>query len=179
MTTGFVRSVVFLVIFSGCASAVPELKSPPEGLDWSPEAPFRHDKKTEIPAEANGLSHFLQGQLLLGEGNFEEALKEFEAAVQANPSDSFLHFRLATLYLRKGDLKKALVEAEIAVRTDPKAVDNHLLLAGLYSSLGENQKGIIEYTEVLKLDPQNQEAMLYLGALYLQLEDYERANKNR
>src|SRR5437867_6150106 len=80
MTTGFVRSVVFLVIFSGCASAIPELKSPPEGLDWSPEAPFRHDKKIEIPAEANGLSHFLEGQLLLGEGNFEEALKEFEAA---------------------------------------------------------------------------------------------------
>ncbi len=142
MTTGFVRSVVFLVIFSGCASAVPELKSPPEGLDWSPEAPFRHDKKTEIPAEANGLSHFLQGQLLLGEGNFEEALKEFEAAVQANPSDGFLRFRLATLYLRKGDLKKALVEAETATSLEPKSVENHLLLAGLYSSLGENQKGL-------------------------------------
>ena len=52
------------------------------------------------------------GDLLLGEGEFDEALKEFESAAHDNPNDSFLHFRLATLYLRKGDLKKALVEAE-------------------------------------------------------------------
>ncbi len=90
---------------------------------------------------------------MLGEGNFDGALKEFEAASQANPDDAFLHFRLASLYLRKGDLKKALVEAEAAVRLDPKSVDSHLLLAGLYSSLGENQKGLDEYNEVLKLDP--------------------------
>src|SRR5437016_10665164 len=134
MTTGFVRSVVFLVIFSGCASAVPELKSPPEGLDWSPEAPFRHDKKTEIPAEANGLSHFLEGQLLLGEGNFEEAVKAFEAAVQANPSDGFLRFSLATLYLRKGELRKELVEAETATSLKPKSGENHMRVRGLFSS---------------------------------------------
>src|SRR5918996_3369704 len=148
MATGFIRRVIFLVILSGCASAAPEIKPPPHGLVWSPEAPFQHDKKAEIPAEASGLNHFLKGQLLLAEGNFEEALKEFEAAAQASPSDSFLHFRLATLYLRKGDLKKAVVEAEAAARTDPKSVENRLLLAGLYSSLGENQKGIAEYTEV-------------------------------
>ena len=78
--------------------------------------------------------------LLLGEGDFDPALKEFEAAVAAKPDDAFLHFRLASLYLRKGDLKKALVEAEAAVRLEPKSVDNHLLLAGLYSSLGRKPK---------------------------------------
>src|ERR671918_637567 len=177
MATGFIRRVIFLVILSGCASAAPEIKPPPHGLVWSPEAPFKGDKKIEIPAEASGLNHFLKGQLLLAEGNFEDALKEFEAAAQASPSDAFLRFRLATLYLRKGDLKKALVEAETATSLEPKSVENHLLLAGLYSSLGENQKGIGEYVEVLKLDPKNQEALLYLGALYLQLEDYDRATQ--
>src|SRR5919106_3570581 len=169
----------FLLFVSACAAAGgPETKPPPDALVWNPEAPFAREQKTEIPPEAIGLSHFLKGHLLLGQGEFEEALKEFEAAAQASPSDSFLHFRLATLYLRKGDLKKAVVEAEAAARTDPKSVENRLLLAGLYSSLGENQKGIGEYVEVLKLDPKNQEALLYLGALYLQLEDFERAGKN-
>ena len=179
MSTRFVRGAICLLILSGCASAAPELRSPPDGFAWSPEAPFQREKKTEVPAEAKGLSHFLIGHLLLGEGEFDQALKEFEAAAQANPDDAFLRFRLATLYLRKGDLKKALVEAEAAAKIDPQSLDNHLLLAGLYSSLGQIQKGLSEYQEVLKLDPKNQEALLYLGALYLQLDDAARAAARR
>src|SRR3990170_980266 len=171
MPTRFVRRAICLLILSGCASAAPEFRSPPEGFSWSPEARFQREKKAEVPAEASGVSHFLIGHLLLGEGEFEQALKEFEAAAQANPDDAFLRFRLATLYLRKGDLKRALVEAAVAATIEPKNLDNHLLLAGLYLSLGETQKGLREYEEVLKLDPKNQEALLYLGALYLQLDD--------
>ena len=111
---------------------------------WPTEAPFQHEKKTEIPAEAKGLSHFLIGHLLLVEGEYDKALKEFEAAAQANPDDAFLRFRLATLYLRKGDLKSALTEAQTAATLEPKSIDQHLLLAGLYSSLGEIQKGLGE-----------------------------------
>src|SRR5215470_12265093 len=98
MGTRFLRSTVSLLILSGCASAMPDLQPPPDGLAWTPEAPFARENKVEIPAEAKSLSHFLNGNLLLGEGDFEAALKEFEAAVQDNPGDAFLHFRLATLY---------------------------------------------------------------------------------
>jgi Tfp pilus assembly protein PilF len=121
MGTRSLRTAISLLILSGCAAAVPELKPPPEGLAWSPEAPFRNQRKTEISSEAQAFSHFLKGYALLGEGDFDPALKEFEAAVAAEPNDAFLHFRLASLYLRKGDLKKALVEAETAVGWSPRA----------------------------------------------------------
>ena len=140
MLTRFVRGAICLLILAGCASAAPEFRSPSEGFSWSPEARFQREKKAEVPADAGGLSHFLIGHLLLGEGEFDQALKEFEAAAQVNPDDAFLRFRLATLYLRKGDLKRALVEAEAAAASEPKNLDNHLLLAGLYLSLGELRK---------------------------------------
>jgi tetratricopeptide (TPR) repeat protein len=149
MATRASCATVFLVILAGCTTAAREPKLPPDGLLWSPETPFRKQPKVEIPGEAAAINYFLRGQVLLGEGNFDGALKEFESAAQANPDDAFLRFRLASLYLRKGDLKKAVVEAEAAVRLDPKNVDSHLLLAGLYSSLGDNQKGLAEYNEVL------------------------------
>ena len=140
------------------------------------QAPFSRQPKIEVPGEAQALAHFMKGDLLLGDGDFEGALTEFESAAQKSPGDSFLHLRLATLYLRKGDLKKAQSEAETAVKLDPvECGQTHLLLAGLYTSLGENQRGLREYNEVLKIDPKNQEALLYLGALYLQLEDYGKA----
>jgi len=163
MDTRFVRGALLLLILSGCASTVSDLKPPPDGLVWKPEAPFARESKVEVPNEAPGMFHFVKGSLLLGDGDFDAALKEFEIAAQDNPNDAFLHFRLATLYLRKGDLKRALTESETSVRLAPKNVDGHLLLAGLYSSLGENDKGLNEYNEVLKLDPKNQEALLYLG----------------
>ena len=95
-------------------------------------------------------------------------LKEFEAAVAANPNDAFLHFRLASLYLRKGDLKKALVEAETAAqagaqeRGPPSASGRALFLAW-----AKTKKALRNMTKFCKLDPKNQEALLYLGALYL------------
>src|SRR3990172_4048008 len=144
--------VVFLTLLSACAPSAPELALPPKELAWDPQAPFRGEKKVEIPAEARALGHFAKGQSLLSQGEFDQALTEFEGAVQADPSNAFLRFRLATLYLRKGDLKNALRETEEATRLDPSGVDNRLLLAGLYSSMGEESKAVREYQEVLRLE---------------------------
>ena len=60
MGTRSLRTAISLLILSGCAAAVPELKPPPEGLAWSPEAPFRNQRKTEIPSEAASLQSFPQ-----------------------------------------------------------------------------------------------------------------------
>jgi tetratricopeptide (TPR) repeat protein len=106
-------------MLSGCVSSRAAVQAPGDGLFGAPEAPFLHQQKVEVPAESKGLSHFLKGHLLLSEGNFDEALKEFESASAINPDDAFLRFRLATLYVRKGDLKRALDEAEAAKRLDP------------------------------------------------------------
>jgi tetratricopeptide (TPR) repeat protein len=94
------RAAVLFIILSGCTAAVPEPTLPPDGLSWSPEPPFRKQDRVDIPAEAVAINHFLRAQLLLGEGNFDGALKEFESASRANPDDAFLHLRLASLYLR-------------------------------------------------------------------------------
>src|SRR3990172_11063130 len=145
-------AALFFVLLSGCVSSAPDLKAPPKELTWDPQAPFRGGKKVEIPAEARALGNFAIGQSLLSQGEFGQALTEFEAAVQADPSNAFLRFRLATLYLRKGDLKMALRETEEATRLEPSGVDSRLLLAGLYSSLGEESKAVREYQEVLRLE---------------------------
>ena len=148
---------LLLLALAGCSAAGPGTQLPPDGLSWSPEIPpFRNLPKTEIPPEASAFSHFLMANALLGDGDFDNAVKQMEAAVQAEPNDAFLHFRLASLYVKKGDMRKALAEAETAARLDPQSADNHMLLAGLYSSLGENHKGITGDMEVLKLDPKNQ-----------------------
>src|ERR1051325_1542166 len=114
-----------ILIISGCASRAPELNLTPEPFNRPIQAPFAGQPKIEIPSDAQALAHFMKGDLLLADGDFEGALAEFETAAQKSPNDAFLHLRLATLYLRKGDLKKAQTEAETAVKLDPTSVESH------------------------------------------------------
>src|SRR3970040_555730 len=55
-------AALFFALLSGCVSSAPDLKAPPSELPWGPQAPFRGEKKVEIPAEAPVLAHFAKGQ---------------------------------------------------------------------------------------------------------------------
>ncbi|HEY1270041.1 MAG TPA: tetratricopeptide repeat protein [Candidatus Binatia bacterium] len=169
--------VVSLALLAACSSKLAKVQEAPKQVIVQPEAPFQREPKVEVPAEAAGLAHFVKGQYLLFEGDFDQALAEFAAAAAADPGNAFLRFRVASLYVRKGDLKKALSEAEEGVRLAPDAAEGHLLLAGLYSALGEDARGLKEYEATLRGDPDNQEALLYLGALQLKIGDYDKATK--
>lgn len=92
-------AVVLLVLLGACSPSLTEIKGPPKDLVWKPEPPFLREKKVDVPTEAKALSHFLRGQILLTEGDFNKALTEYEEATKSDPSSSFLRFRLATLYL--------------------------------------------------------------------------------
>jgi len=55
-----------------------------------------------MPEDAPALGHFFRGQVALSRNDSDTALHEFEAAVAADPSASFLRVRLAGLYVRAG-----------------------------------------------------------------------------
>src|SRR5215813_11570045 len=93
MDTRFLRRTVLLLILSGCSSAVSDLKPPPDGLVWKPEAPFVRESTVEVPPEARGMYRCRCAQLLLFGRDFDAARKEFDVAVQDYPNDAFLHFR--------------------------------------------------------------------------------------
>jgi tetratricopeptide (TPR) repeat protein len=153
----FLAAATFCALGAGCAAAKPEPAAAPRAIInvAAVEEPAPRRVRAALPPEAKALSHFLKGQLMLQEGDFNGAIAEFASAAEASPNDAFLHFRLATLYLRRGDLKRALSEAEAATALEPQNVENRLLLAGLYASLGDTQKGTDQYNEVLKIDPKN------------------------
>ena len=77
---------VFLACLSACSPTASRIQEPPKELVQQPEAPFRLEQKVEIPAEAQAMAHFVKGQMLLAEGEFNQALEEYEAAVQPIPT---------------------------------------------------------------------------------------------
>ena len=77
-------AAALLAILYGCAATTTEKPSSSDGIiNWGIEAPLVQAGKTKMSADARALSHFIKGQLLIQEGAFDDAIKEFEAAARA------------------------------------------------------------------------------------------------
>jgi tetratricopeptide (TPR) repeat protein len=115
-------------------------------------------------------------------GNAEfasKAVDEYKAALQADPSSSYLASALAELYARTGDVREAVIEAQEIINHDPDNIDARRLLGRIYlRSIGDLQGGtqndtetvlhlaIEQYEQIVRLDPTSIEDHLLLGRLY-------------
>jgi len=149
----------------GCSMFSKPLK--PGAFPWAVELGTSNiDETAKVPSEAGALGHFLKAELATNNGDHDVAMKEYEAAVAADPSSALLRQRLTMLYVRANRLQEAKQQIEAAVELDPEDVQSRVLLAGILSALGQEDAAVAEYEHVLQLDPKNQEAHLFLGALY-------------
>ncbi len=71
-----------------------------------------------------------------------KAVEEYKAALQADPSSSYLASALAELYARTGDIREAIAEAQDVISHDPDNLDARRLLGRIYlRSIGDLQGG--------------------------------------
>lgn len=99
------------------------------------------------------LFYFLRGMALLEEGNAEQALHEFQEAVQRDPQFEPAWYQLGQLYLQRSELDKA---HEILRRLEK----NHASNPHIYHFLGliahirkENEKAIRYWQKALRIQP--------------------------
>ncbi|MGB6554356.1 MAG: tetratricopeptide repeat protein, partial [Candidatus Binataceae bacterium] len=155
--------IVCLATATGCEQ-IRELRGMPvQTVSNAGANPFGGAPAVEIPPDAKAMGAFLVAEYASDEGDHEAALKGYEDAVAADPTNSTLRVRLATLYVRDGRLKEALTQVNEALKNNPDSVDARLLAAGISGALGDDATAEADYKQVLQESPQNQEAYLYLG----------------
>jgi Flp pilus assembly protein TadD len=66
---------------------------------------FRH---TAAVTKNNDIMHFHLGQLLLKQGNVDQAIYHWTEAVRIRPSQPTIHKNLAALFAQKGDIDQAI-----------------------------------------------------------------------
>ncbi len=69
------------------------------------------------------------GLVALEAGNYDKAIKNFEAAAKFNPNHYSMHTNMAVAYRHKGELNKA-------IECSKKAIDLNPLISSLYGSTG-------------------------------------------
>jgi tetratricopeptide (TPR) repeat protein len=98
-----------------------------------------------------------QGEQFMSGGLTLEAERQFQSALQANPSSALAHAGLAQVREHSGDLEAAHQEAQKSLALGPN-VPAHLVLARL--DLASNQLGTAatEVAQALRLEPANANA---------------------
>ena len=106
--------------------------------------------------------HNARGIELADRGWLDEAVKEFEKAIELDPEAAHAHDNLATVYAEQKRYREALAEYLTALKLEPDGATAHYNLASFLASHGGDM-AVAEYREALALEPGYQDAQLNLG----------------
>ncbi|MFZ0480557.1 MAG: tetratricopeptide repeat protein [Terriglobales bacterium] len=115
-----------------------------------------------------------------------KAIEEYRAAIDADPTSSYLTSGLAELYAKTGRIRDAVIEAQDIIKRDPNNLEARRLLGRIYlRSLGDMQAGngsdsvlklaIEQYEQIVRLEPDSMDDHLLLGRLYRLNNDLQKA----
>ena len=133
--------------------------------------------KTPSPADPRAYYHFMLGYQAEMAQDTEQAIKEYLAALRADPSSIVLKTRLARLYFSKSDLEQAVSFADQVVESDLREASTLAQFAGIYSGAGLAEKALRLYDRALEQQPETQEYYFSKGLLLMTLKRYEEAER--
>lgn len=120
-------------------------------------------------------AHQLSGEGYALRGATNDAIKEFQLAIQLRPDDAELHEALGELYLTKGADEEARAELEKALALDSFRTHALCLLGRMYVRKRETEKAVPYLKTALRYQPDLVEACSLLGTAYVRLGQYASA----
>jgi tetratricopeptide (TPR) repeat protein len=125
-----------------------------ESFHYFTEAIRLDPENTEIRTKFAS-SHCDYGIALVGQGNVDEAIRQFEIALDLAPqaASATAHYNLGVTYasLKKFDLAK--IEYEKAILADPNSAEAHNNLGILLGQLGKTEEAITQFKAALRIKP--------------------------
>jgi tetratricopeptide (TPR) repeat protein len=113
----------------------------------------------------------MRGQTLENQGNYEQALAEFEKAIATNPRMTVAYMGAGDIYRQKGDYQNAEQRYASAAQLEPKNFDAQYLHGLALQMLDRVGEAVRAYLRALTIRPDDFNANLNLGTAYLQLNE--------
>jgi tetratricopeptide (TPR) repeat protein/tRNA A-37 threonylcarbamoyl transferase component Bud32 len=120
-------------------------------------------------------AHVCQGTIALGTGAFEEAAREFQTAVDREPTSDEATLGLARAQARSGALAAADATYKRAIALRPQYWATRIWLGTFYREQGRYAEAAREYEQAILLTPDNARALYVLGGLYFTIGRYDDA----
>jgi len=108
-----------------------------------------------------------QGDQLLQQQKYDEALEAYQKALSAAPAAPGLHFDLGNTYWHMAKLDRARPELEAELESNPGHAQANYELGDIAVKQGETEKGVLLLKKALALEPSLVEAHRSLGRAFL------------
>jgi tetratricopeptide (TPR) repeat protein len=116
-----------------------------------------------------------QGNGLLSNGAFNEAITVFKKLLGKDPSNAEAQSNLAFAYLSAGRYQNAVTEYTKAIGMSPKTAVCWQNRGFAYDKLGKRSKAMEDIHHSIELDPSNMDARMNLAAFHEDAKQYDRA----
>lgn len=108
-----------------------------------------------------------RGAKLMRDGQYREAIPEFQRAIGYQPGSSVAQRYIGRAYARLGEREQAVNAFRRGVAVDPQSVEARTDLARIYQQYGRVGEAEQEYLAVQRQDPSSTSVSATLGYLYL------------
>jgi tetratricopeptide (TPR) repeat protein len=108
----------------------------------------------------------------------DQAIIEYQKAVELKPDWALAHFRMAQDYQKQGHTDEAITHWTLATKYDPQFYSAYDLLSAAYARQGNLKKAIEAYSTLLNYPPARMPAHYQLGFWYAELGDKAQAREH-
>ena len=133
---------------------------------FSTEAALWSDTLQKSPHSS--LAHCNTGLALFHQGRLDDAMAQFQQAIDVDPHSSNASVCLGLIHVYRGRLDLALPRFQAALAMDPANPDAHDYLGLVLLQTGHLDEGIAQIRQALALDPNDVSAHLHLGLALVQ-----------
>jgi protein O-mannosyl-transferase len=108
--------------------------------------------------ENNYVMECNMGVLLAGQGNIQDAVLHYEAALKINPKDADTNYNYGNLLAAQGKMENAVKLYNASIKEKPKFAPAYNNLGIIFSREGRQEKAIEQFREATRLNPDYAEA---------------------
>jgi len=105
------------------------------------------------PTKGTAEQHFDQGNKLVEQGRYNEAITEFTRAIELDPNMAVSYSNRAGSYNEKGEYDLAIADCNKAIELDPRLAMAYSNRACAYNEIGEYDLVIADCNKAIELDP--------------------------
>jgi tetratricopeptide (TPR) repeat protein len=139
---------------------------------WKQAAYWKNDKTlwthTLACTTNNYMAHFNLGNALRDEGKRNEAITQFQKALQIHPDYAQAHDNLGNLFREDGRMDEAITQFQQALQINPDNAKAHNNLGYTLLQMGRVDEAIAQFQQALEIDPNDTKAKVNLRQALLQ-----------
>jgi len=141
-------------------------------ITWRQQAMYRNEEtlwRETIARNPNAwMAHNNLGLVLAESGRLDDAIAEYEAALEIKPDCPEAHVSLAATLIDCGQFDEAYVHLTKALKLRPNSVSAHYNMGRLFAERNRIEQAVEEYRRALRLNPYLAKAYTNLGVILLQ-----------